>query len=176
MNTKSYKSLCAATADAVRITDSAKNVWKDTVAPLALAYYATREAFEEQKAQFIHDAMLPGLTDNERAAFNVVLPKKNSDEFARECSRNSGYVEYHAALQKARTAVQKKCSGYANRIADYAWPVEDDGDDTAAKDPVAQFVKKLGELVTRGQKLEGAPFDLGSVMNHLLAAQKIAQG
>jgi len=172
--TTSYKSLCTATTAAVTTVAAAKNVWQSIVAPLALSYFSTREAFEAGKDKYITDAMLPACTEQERADYNVVLPKKGSEEFAKFCVAQAGYAERHAATQKARTAIQKKLSGYAARIADYAWPVAVEEETETPKDRDAQFLKALAKCIEQGQKLEDASWNHAKVMKHLLDAQTLA--
>ena len=172
--TTSYKSLCQATTAAVTTVAAAKNVWQSVVAPLALGYFSTREAFEVGRAKYITDAMLPACTEQERADYNAILPKKNSEEFAKNCAAQAGYAERHATAQKARTAIQKKLSGYATRVADYAWPVEAVEEIEPPKDRATQFLKALAKCIEQGQKLEDASWNHAKVMKSLIDAQTLA--
>ena len=194
MSTNTYKKLCNVTRNAVR--NAMGNAWKDEVAPLALEHYGTREAFEAGKAQFINDAMLPGLPEAQSTAYaaNKALPKAKSDEYVGLCGKVAGYADYHAATRKEGTAVDKKLSGYFARVADYAFgpteaalakAAEDEAKKAADKaekaalaagGPNAQFLRAVQAAVKLGQKLEAATWNHGDVMNALLAVEAAVAG
>ena len=178
--TTTYQSLVTATTKAIRTVEAGRNVLKDTIAPLALAYFVTRATFDEKRAQYIEDAIKPILTSDEKNALGAVLPKKGSEEYTRLVAQDSTYVETHAAAQKARTAANKKLSGYADRIADYAWPEQVSEEDAAEaeaekvrmKDPNYRALKAAQAAVKAAQGLESPPWN-DEVLRHLLAAEAL---
>ena len=175
-----YIDLVKSTKDAIRTLEKGKDILKDSIAPMALAYFETRKAFDEKRAQYIADAILPILSATEKAALDAVLPKKGSEDYTRMVAADASYAETHATAQKARTAANKKLSGYADRIAAYAWPkpvTEDEKAEAEAeaarmKDPNYRALKAAQAAVKAAQGLESPPWG-EEVLRHLLAAEAV---
>lgn len=173
-----YKILVKATQAAVL---NGTNPWKEKIAPLAVAYFGTLEAFQSARAQYIVDGMLPVCLPDEREAYDAELADSRSKAHKERAARDAAYKAQHDLMQARKTAIQKKLSGYADRIARYGWPVEPTAEEAAAaeaakaeaKDPLVQMMNRVRDAVKKGQDLEAAPWNHGVVMKHLLAAEAL---
>ena len=121
-------------------------------------YFMTRENLESAKAQFIADAILPGLDKKHAAALAVDLPRKGSKEF-KELSeaKQAKWEDANQAKKDARAIAHT----YFARVLNYAFPKP-----KAESKPVNlkdRIQKTVADLVDKCGKSESADFDLVAV-------------
>lgn len=113
IETRGYSECVAATKLAVQADAAAGAKYKTAGAAVA-AMFESREAFEQVKAQFCADAIIPALSQGVRNALALKLPRKGTPE----ADAFEGLEEAKARLKSARDTVQV----YFGRIASYAFP------------------------------------------------------
>lgn len=133
-------------------------------------YFMTRENLESAKAQFIADAILPGLDKKHAAALAVELPRKGSKEYNEMSEANQAKWENANQAKKDARAIAHT---YFARVLNYAFPKEKDETESVPKSIEVKFNEALTNLIKACEKAEDAPFDVIAVKACLVKAQKL---
>ena len=162
-----YTDVTKAVSQAVNADITTKNKWQSAGHTVA-GFYDSAEALEAVKAQFIADAILPGMEKKHAAALLVDLPRKGSKEFNELTDVNKlKWDNANQAKKDARSTAHTMFS----RIVSYAWPKEKTPSEILPiKD---KFNLILSDLVKKCGKAENAPFDIVQVKATLEAALAI---
>jgi hypothetical protein len=160
-NFADYSVATKATGEAIKADEKTSASWKKA-GPLVASHFGTIGHLEEQKAQFIADAIAPYVDAKHAKALLVELPRKNGKEYAAKKSENAGYVQYWEAANQAKKDARSTFDTYFTRIVKYAFPV---GKDETAPEPAPVSLKTkiqndIAALVKKCEKAEGADFDL----------------
>jgi len=129
-----------------------------------LAFYGSRAEFEEQKAQFIADAILPAIDKRHTDSLNKELPRKGSKEFKELDS--AGIAAWETANQAKKDA-RATTHTYFSRLANKAWPAIKEDTESTTKDLKTKINETIANLVKACQKAEDATFDITSVIGAL---------
>jgi hypothetical protein len=162
-----YTDVVKSVAIAVSNDLGSKNKWSIAGRDVA-GFYVSPEALEAVKAQFIADAIMPGLDKKHAAALLIDLPRKGSKEFNELSDVNRlKWDNANQAKKDARSTAHTMFS----RIVSYAWPKEKTPSEILPiKD---KFNLILSDLVKKCGKAENAPFDIVQVKATLEAALAI---
>jgi hypothetical protein len=172
MNTLSIETVNQAVRQAVSKDNESKGKWQAAGQAVA-GFYMTAENLEAVKAQFIADAILPGLDKKHAQALAVELPRKGSKEFKELSEANQAKWE---DANQAKKDARSTCNTYFSRVVSYAFPKiqeEKTEEEKAANSIEVQFNKILSALISKCEKAEAAPFDLVAVKAALVEAQKL---
>ena len=127
------------------------------------------KALDEVKAQFCADAILPAIDKRHSESLAKDLPRKGSKEFNDLISKDSGYSAKWELANQAKKDARATVGTLYNRIKSYAFPSE-------KKESVKKgFVEKISALIVEGGKIKECDFDLVSVMQFLIQAEKVAK-
>ena len=149
-----YTDVVKSVAIAVSNDLGSKNKWSIAGRDVA-GFYVSPEALEAVKAQFIADAIMPGLDKKHAAALLIDLPRKGSKEFNELSDVNRlKWDNANQAKKDARSTAHTMFS----RIVSYAWPKE-----PAEKNPPKTLETRLLEMLAdcagKIEKAENPAFD-----------------
>jgi hypothetical protein len=112
MNTLSIETVNQAVRQAVSKDNESKGKWQAAGQAVA-GFYMTAENLESVKAQFIADAILPGLDKKHAQALAVELPRKGSKEYNElNASNQAKWEDANQAKKDARST----CNTYFSRV------------------------------------------------------------
>ena len=155
--------------DAIATEQRGERKWADAGAAVR-AEYATLEAFEAVRAQFLDEVIYPAMGDDAIKVIRAEVPRKGSKDW------NEATTEQRAAwsqLNDAKKTVRGKGSVYVGRVSKYAFPSDPaDKGPTAPRDLKTRFNEEIAALIKAAQKAEQPSFDVGPVIGHLEAALK----
>jgi len=154
MSQVQYTDVTKAVSVAVSSDITTKGKWQAAGHAVA-GFFAGPDALEAVKAQFIADAILPGLDKKHAVALSVDLPRKGSKEFNEMSEANQ--AKWETANQAKKDARATAHTMYT-RIVSYAWPKEKAV--SATRDLKTRFNEELAALVKACEKSEDAPFDV----------------
>ena len=130
-----------------------------------LAFFGSEEAIREVKAQFIVDAVIPGLDKKHQSALKIDLVRKNSKEY-QAYDANMRH-EWHEANEAKKTA-RSIADIYFNRIVGYAFPkVKAESDSDSTTDLKTKINEAISNLIKKCQKTESANFDVNVTIQAL---------
>lgn len=156
MTTVSYQATVSATIDALKSTAQSENKLANAGANVR-AFYGTPEAFMAVRKQFEADAIVPALEAKHRTALAVDIPRGEKSATA-------------DAAREAKKTARGFVSSYFSKIKAHAFPTPKA--EPEPREPSLAFVEDLIKLAKKGQKLEGAEFNLIKVMGFLNGALK----
>lgn len=134
----------------------------------ACQQFPTVDALIAAKIQYTADSILPGLSEDKRAALAAKLPRKGTDEY--NALNEKGKAEW-AATMKAKIKARATANTYFSRVRDYAFPPEKaESEPKAKRDLAARIAEELAKLVKVCESAESAPFDLPKEIAALKAA------
>jgi len=173
MSTLSIETVNQAVRQAVDADNKAKGKWQAAGQAVA-GFYMTAENLEAVKAQFIADAILPGLDKKHAQALAVELPRKGSKEYNElNASNQAKWEDANQAKKDARST----CDTYFSRVVSYAFPKpkeeKSEEEQAAANSLETKFNKVLSDLIGKCEKAENASFDVVAVKAALVKAQKL---
>ena len=167
-NTINYSDMVKDIIGTIKADNSTQNKWVQ-VGNEVRAFYGTELALSEVKAQFIADAILPALDKKYGEALAKDLPRKGSKEFNENVAKDPSYQDKWQQADKAKRDARATVGTFYNRIKNYAFPPE-------KKESVKKsFVEKISALIVEGGKIKECDFDLVSVMQFLIQAEKVAK-
>ena len=169
--TYTYADLVKSVAIAVSTDLGSVNKWSIAGRDVA-GFYPNQEALEAVKAQFIVDAIIPGLDKKHAVALAVDLPRKGSKEYNELSGVNkSKWDEASKAKKDARATAHTMFT----RVMSYAWPKVKAEGETA--NPPKTLKTKLIEAVTdcigKIEKAESPDFDAPAALKELRKALAI---
>ena len=156
MTTVTYKATVASTIDALQMSSLSENRLAVAGANVR-AFYGTAEAFLAVRKQFEADAIVPALEAKHRAALAVEIPRGEKSATA-------------DAAREAKKTARGFVASYFSKIKAHAFPTPKA--EAEPREPSLAFVEDLIKLDKKGQKLEGAEFNLIKVMGFLNSALK----
>jgi len=156
MTTVTYKATVASTIDALQMSSLSENRLANAGANVR-AFYGTAEAFLAVRKQFEADAIIPALEAKHRAALAVEIPRGEKSATA-------------DAAREAKATARGFVASYYSKIKAHAFPTPKA--ETEPREPSLAFVEDLIKLAKKGQKLEGAEFNLIKVMGFINGALK----
>lgn len=154
MSQVNYSDVTKAVALAVSADITTKGKWQSAGHAVA-GFYASPEALEAVKAQFIADAIMPGLDKKHAAALAVDLPRKGSKEFNELSDVNK--AKWDAANQAKKDA-RAIAHTMFSRIVSYAWPKEK-AEPSAPKSLETRLLEALADCAGKIEKAENPSFD-----------------
>jgi hypothetical protein len=157
MSQVTYTDLVKSVAIAVNTALGSVNKWNIAGRDVA-AFYPNQEALETVKAQFIADAIIPGLDKRHAAALALELPRKGSKEYNEMSEANR---EKWEVANQAKKDARATAHTMFTRIVSYAWPKEKTP--SAPRDLKTRFNEELSALIKACEKSEDAPFDVVKV-------------
>jgi hypothetical protein len=147
------------------VSQDITSVGKWQLAGITVAeFYGTETALEEVKAQFIADAILPGIGKHHVNVLNIELPRKGSKEYKALDSHNVALWEKANQAKKDARAVAHTMF---TRVKGYAFPAIKDEAESTPKDLKTKINETIANLVKACQKAEEATFDITSVIGAL---------
>ena len=156
MSNVSYQATVSATIDALKSTAQSENKLANAGASVR-AFYGTPEAFMAVRKQFEADAIVPALEAKHRTALAVDIPRGEKSATA-------------DAAREAKKTARGFVSSYFSKIKAHAFPTPKA--EPEPREPSLAFVEDLIKLAKKGQKLEGAEFNLIKVMGFINGALK----
>lgn len=167
MSQVTYTDVVKSVSIAVSTDLGSANKWSIAGRDVA-GFYPNAEALEAVKAQFIVDAIIPGLDKKHAAALAVDLPRKGSKEYNELSDVNKSKWD---AANQAKKDARATAHTMFTRVMSYAWPKEK----TQAEPRTikTRFNEELAALIKAGEKAEDAPFDMVAVLKHLNAALSV---
>jgi hypothetical protein len=156
MTNATYTQVTSATIDALKSTAQSENKLANAGA-IVRAFYGTPEAFMAVRKQFEADAIVPALEAKHRAALAVEIPRGEKSATA-------------DAARDAKKTARGFVASYFSKIKAHAFPTPKA--ENEPREPSLAFVEDLIKLAKKGQKLEGAEFNLIKVMAFLNGALK----
>ena len=153
------------------ITAEATNTKKWQAVGMIVRDELTKEKFDEVKAAFVAEVVVPAMGDGAIKAFKVDLPRKGTTVYKEACAKTAGYAEQWDAANEAKNSVKRMASTYRARIGEFAWP-------TAKAEPVprslvTRFNEEITALIKAGEKSEEEPFNIAAVIDLLTDALKL---
>jgi len=158
-----YSKVIKSVIAAVSTDITAANKWQVAGAYVA-EFYQNETVLEEQKAQFIADAILPAIGKNHAEALKIELPRKGSKEY--NDLDDEGVEEWKDANQAKKDA-RAVAHTMFTRVKGYAFPKVKDESESTPKDLKTKINKTIADLVKACQKAEDATFDITSVIGAL---------
>ena len=161
MSNTTYTDVVKSVSTAVNADLGSANKW--TIAGRDVAtFFPNQEALEAVKAQFITDAIMPGLDKRHAAALSVDLPRKGSKEYNELSDVNKSKWE---TANQAKKDARATAHTMFTRVMSYAWPKEKvQAEPRTIK---TRFNEELAALIKAGEKSEDAPFDMVEVLKLL---------
>lgn len=156
MTTVTYKATVASTIDALQLSSLTENRLANAGANVR-AFYGTAEAFLAVRKQFEADAIIPALEAKHRTALAVDIPRGEKSATA-------------DAAREAKATARGFVASYYSKIKAHAFPTPKA--EAEPREPSLAFVEDLIKLAKKGQKLEGAEFNLLKVMGFINGALK----
>ena len=188
-----WAAVCKATTAAVSDTLASVGKWK-ALAPSVVELFGTRAAFENARAEFIIDAILPGIENSAAIKAMDIGPRLNGTEYNAKVKANPALAAQYEAAKKAQANLRAVAGNNFNRLRDdYAFPLTESEKAKKAKeregaeresvaaagggdlkkvkgeDAIA-MAKILAAAISRVQKAENPTFNVDSVLGHLKAA------
>lgn len=154
--------------DAIATESKAERKWLDVGAAVR-AEYASEEALNEVRAQFLGQVIYPAMGEYAVRAIRAEVPRKGTKDW------NDAGAEQQAAwseLNETKKTVRGKGSVYFGRVVKYAFPSEAEAEPAAKRDLKTRLNEELAALIKACQKSEGETFDVGMVVGHLESALK----
>ena len=155
MSQVNYSDVVKSVAIAVSTDLGSKNKWSIAGRDVA-GFYASPEALEAVKAQFIADAIMPGLDKKHGAALAVDLPRKGSKEFNELSDVNK--LKWESANQAKKDA-RAIAHTMFTRIVSYAWPKEKESTPSTPKTLETRLLEALADCAGKIEKAENPSFD-----------------
>jgi hypothetical protein len=166
MKTVEYSEVTKAVKSAVSSDIQNANRWREAGIVTA-AFYGSREALRDVKAQFIADAVLPALDKRHAAALAKETVRKGSKEYA---ALDAGQVAAWEVLNQAKKDARAIAHTMFSRLLSYAFPPEKAEETEAPSASIeAKLAVDLSAWIKRLEKAEQAPFDLPKVTANLKA-------
>lgn len=156
MTNVTYQATVASTIDALKMSSLSENRLANAGANVR-AFYGTPEAFLAVRKQFEADAIIPALEAKHRAALAVDIPRGEKSATA-------------DAAREAKKTARGFVASYFSKIKAHAFPTPKA--EAEPREPSLAFVEDLIKLAKKGQKLEGAEFNLLKVMGFINGALK----
>ena len=156
MTNATYTAVTTATIDALKSTAQSENKLAKAGA-IVREFYVTPEAFLAVRKQFEADAIIPALETKHRASLAVEIKRGEKGATA-------------DAARDAKKTARGFVASYFSKIKAHAFPTPKA--ENEPREPSLAFVEDLIKLAKKGQKLEGAEFNLIKVMAFLNGALK----
>ena len=158
-----YQKGCALTVATVKGDNEVAHGWKAT-GHFWAGFFPSQSVMEESKVQFMADAIVPGLTQDDRDAlsYDGRLPRKGSKAFKELTpDQQKTWEENNTALRNARA----KRDTYFTRVMKYAFPPQET--ETAPRDLAMRIIEECTKLYKACEKSEDAEFNVIPVMDLL---------
>jgi hypothetical protein len=153
MSQVTYTDVVKSVVIAVNADLGSANKWSIAGRDVA-GFFSGADALEAVKAQFIADAIMPGLDKKHAAALAADLPRKGSKEFNELSDVNkSKWESANQAKKDARAIAHTMYS----RIKSYAWPTEKAP--SAPKSLETRLLEALADCAGKIEKAENPSFD-----------------
>lgn len=148
-----YTSVVKSVSSAVSSDTTTTGKWQNAGHDVA-GFFTTQDALEAVKAQFIVDAILPGMDKKYSAALAVDLPRKGSKEFNELSDVNKAKWDTANQAKKDARAISHT---YFARVVSYAWPKEKAP--STPKTLETRLLEALAECAGKIEKAENPSFD-----------------
>ena len=148
-----YTTVVKSVSSAVSSDTTTTGKWQNAGHDVA-GFFATQDALEAVKAQFIVDAILPGMDKKHSAALSIDLPRKGSKEFNELTDVNK--AKWNSANQAKKDA-RAIAHTYFARVVSYAWPKEKAP--STPKTLETRLLEALADCAGKIEKAENPSFD-----------------
>lgn len=159
-----YSNAVTETTKAIASDAKTENQYKKAGSAV-VACFATEDAIREVKAQFIVDAIIPGLDKKHQTALNTDLVRKNSKEYqAYDTNMRAQWNDAYEAKKTARSIADT----YFNRVVGYAFPkVKEESESESITDLKTKINEQIANMIKKCQKTENANFDINATIQAL---------
>ena len=161
-----YSNAVTETTKAIASDAKTENQYKKA-GNAVIACFATEDAIREIKAQFIVDAIIPGLDKKHQTALNTDLVRKNSKEYqAYDAVMRNEWNDAYEAKKTARSIADT----YFNRVVGYAFPKvkeESESNSESTTDLKTKINEQIASMIKKCQKTENADFDINATIQAL---------
>lgn len=167
---QNYSDMTKAVIEAVKAGQSADDKYVKAGQIVALQY-PTEAALMEVKAQFIADAIIPGLKPHHKKALELDLVRKGSKEYnAMGEADKAKWETQNKAKKDARAIAHTMFS----RVVGYAFPKTKDSEaNTPTATPETKIADLINDAIKKCEKGENLGFDVVSALTNLKAALAI---
>ena len=152
MSQVNYTDVVKSVTIAVSADLGSANKWA-TAGRDVCGFFAGPDALEAVKAQFIADAIMPGIDKKHAAALAVDLPRKGSKEFNELSDVNKAKWE---AANQAKKDARAIAHTMFSRVKSYAWPTEKV---RSPKSLETRLLEALADCAGKIEKAENPSFD-----------------
>lgn len=163
-----YVSMVQSVKSAVKFAGDVEGKWVKAGSEV-LGFYGNPKALDEQKAQFVADAIIPSIDSKHAKALAVDLPRKNSKEYNEAISKDVSYSDKWELANQAKKDARSTIGTMYSRVKGYAFESEKKAKTTKT------FAEKLSALVEECANLKEASFDIVACMKFLVEAEKITK-
>jgi len=163
MQTVTYQSIVQATIETIKLHGKVEGKWKSTGASVA-AFFKTKEAFTEVKAQYIADAVIPGIDKKHGDALAKELPRKKSKEYN---ELDATGIEAWEKATKAKAVARSVADTMFARVLSYAFPEEKEPQQTEKATPETLDAELITKYIKGTEK--------GTRAYDIVKAQKLAK-
>lgn len=164
-----YQQVVTNVTNAVRQDITTVNKWKTAGASVA-AFFGTETAMREVKAQFIADAILPGMDKRHANALAAPTVRKGSAEYN---ALDEGGREAWENLNQAKKDARAIADTMFSRVIKYAFPAEKV--ESAPTPTATKLVELINDAIKKAQKDEAPTYDVNSLVAHLTSALAIVK-
>lgn len=153
-----YQDTIAQVKAAVSAESGARNKWASAAHAVA-AYYKTKDALAEAKAQFCADAIIPALSKEHQTALAKELPRKGSEDYeVLSKAQKAAWEKDNTAKKNARATVLTMF----NRVVAYAFPPKKK--EAAPRQLKTRVAEDVAKLIKACQGAEDPGFDVAKVI------------
>ena len=164
-----YATLCKQVASTIDGSIKLENKWVSTGEQVRKVF-GSESALMEVKAQFIADAIVPGLSQVQRAALTRTLLSKRSKEY-KQLSEHDKLI--HGAQVQAQKDARAIAHTYFARVCKYAFPKgesESNGQTATTRTKIADLIL---DAIKKGEKDESPDYDVVNLLDYLKRALAI---
>jgi len=168
-NKQSYTDLCKQVASTIDGSIKLENKWFATGEQVRKVF-GSETALIEVKAQFISDAIIPGLSQIHRTALTRVLLSKRSKEY-------KGLSEHDKLVHATQVQQQKDARAIAHtyfaRVCKYAFPKEESESESVTVTTRTKIADLILDAIKKGEKDQSPDYDVVNLLGYLKQALAI---
>jgi len=168
-NKQSYADLCKQVASTIDGSIKIEGKWLATGEQVRKVF-GSETALTEVKAQFIADAIIPGLSQTHRTALTRVLLSKRSKEY-------KGLSEHDKLVHSAQVQAQKDARAIAHtyfaRVCKYAFPKEESESESVTATTRTKIADLILDAIKKGEKDQSPDYDVVNLLGYLKQALAI---
>ena len=168
-NKQSYVDLCKQVTSVIDGSIKIEGKWLATGEQVRKVF-GSESALMEVKAQFIADAIIPGLSQIHRTALTRVLLSKRSKEY-------KGLSEHDKLVHATQVQQQKDARAiahtYFSRVCKYAFPKEESESESVTATTRTKIADLILDAIKKGEKDQSPDYDVVNLLGYLKQALAI---